>query len=200
MGDPEDDEEEEEEEEEKKGEEEEEEEENDGEEDEVPWNVNSRTRISISGRTTPDSCIGRIFRPESSENLFQENACVPFFSRRCILVPARAECVTCGYRGGPMTYFVEGLSGHTEPETRVRRIGEYDSLPDAIAAAKRLVDGYLRREYKPGMEPRSLISRYQEQGEHPYIFRDDDTTFNVPGFNHLHYATARSSDVCAGKK
>ena len=99
-----------------------------------------------------------------------------------------------------MTYFVEGLSGHTEPETRVRRVGEYDSLPEAVAAAKRLVDGYLRREHKPGMEPRTLLSKYQDQGEHPYIFRDDDTTFNVPGFNHLHYATSRSGDICAGKK
>jgi hypothetical protein len=100
-----------------------------------------------------------------------------------------------------MTYFVEGLSGHTEPETRVRRIGEYEALADAVAAAKRLVDGYLRREYKPGMEPRTLLSRYQESGEHPYIFRDDDNaTFNVPGFNHLHYATTRSTDISSGKK
>lgn len=41
-----------------------------------------------------------------------------------------------------MTYFVEGLSNHLEPQTRVRRIDEY-----------------------------------------PFIFRDDDKTFNVPGFN-----------------
>jgi len=99
-----------------------------------------------------------------------------------------------------MTYFVEGLSGHTEPDTKVRRVGEYDSLPDAIAAAKRLVDGYLRREYRPGMEPRTLLSRYQEQGEHPYIFRDDDATFNVRVFNHLHCATTRTGDICRGKK
>lgn len=99
-----------------------------------------------------------------------------------------------------MTFFVEGLSGHTEPETRVRRIGEYEALADAATAAKRWVDGYLRREYKPGLEPRSLLSRYQEMGEHRYIFCDDDTTFNVPGFNHLHYATTRSADICSGKK
>jgi hypothetical protein len=99
-----------------------------------------------------------------------------------------------------MTFFVEGLSGHKEPETKVRRIGEYDTLPDAIASAKRIVDGFLRREYKTGMEPRTLLYRYQETGEHPYIFRDNDTTFNVPGFNHLHYATTRSSEICSGKK
>ena len=99
-----------------------------------------------------------------------------------------------------MTYFVEGLSGHTEPETKVRRIGAYESLPEAIASAKRIVDVFLRREFKTGMEPRMLVSRYQELGEHPYIFRDDDKTFNVPGFNHLHYATTRSTEICGGKK
>ena len=38
-------------------------------------------------------------------------------------------------RGGQMTYFVEGLSGHGQPESKVRRIGSYDSLPDAITTS-----------------------------------------------------------------
>jgi hypothetical protein len=45
-----------------------------------------------------------------------------------------------------------------------------------------------------------LLGRYQELAEHPYIFRDDDKTFNVPGFNHLHYAGTRSAEICGGKK
>jgi len=45
-----------------------------------------------------------------------------------------------------------------------------------------------------------LLARYQELGEHPYLFRDDDKTFNVPGFNHLQYANTRSADICSGKK
>ena len=99
-----------------------------------------------------------------------------------------------------MTFFVEGLSGHDEPETKVRRIGEYDTLEDAISTSKRVIDVYLRTAYRPGMEPRTLLSRYQDKGEHPYIFRNDDNTFNVPGFNHIHYATTRSNDICSGKK
>jgi hypothetical protein len=100
-----------------------------------------------------------------------------------------------------MGYYVEGLSGHGDAESgKVRRIGEYDELQEAIAASKRLVDGFLRREYRPGMEPAMLLARYKELGEHPHIFRDDAATFTVPGFNHLQYATARSADVCAGKK
>ena len=100
-----------------------------------------------------------------------------------------------------MAYLVEGLSGHDDAEnSKVRRIGEYESLPDAIASAKRIIDGFLRREYRPGMVPGNLIERYKDLGEHPYIFRDDDKTLNVPGFNHLQYTTARSADICSGKK
>lgn len=99
-----------------------------------------------------------------------------------------------------MTYYVEGLSGHGGTESKVRRIGAYEQLPDAIATAKRIVDVFLRKEYKTGMDSKMLMSRYQELGEHPYIFRDDDKTFNVPGFNHLQYATTRSGEICSGKK
>lgn len=99
-----------------------------------------------------------------------------------------------------MTFFVEGLSGHREPETKVRRIGEYQTLPEAIMAAQRTIDTFLQREVKAGMEAKALFSRYQELGEYPFIFRDDDKTYNVPGFNHLHYAMTRSTEICGGKK
>jgi|SRR5688572_10296877 hypothetical protein len=103
-------------------------------------------------------------------------------------------------RGGQMTYMVEGLSGHDGSESKVRRIGAYEQLPDAIASAKRIVDVFLRKEFKPGMDSKMLLARYQQTAEHPYIFRDDDKTFNVPGFNHLHYAGTRSAEICSGKK
>lgn len=99
-----------------------------------------------------------------------------------------------------MTYYVEGLSGQSGGDSKVRRIGAYEQLPDAITTAKRIVDVFLRKEYKTGMDAKMLMSRYQELGEHPYIFRDDDKTFNVPGFNHLQYATTRSGEICSGKK
>lgn len=99
-----------------------------------------------------------------------------------------------------MTFFVEGLSEHHEPETKVRRVGEYDTLDDAVSSSKRIIDVFLRGAFRPGMESRTLLARYQDKAEHPYIFRDDENTFNVPGFNHLHYATTRSSDICSGRK
>jgi hypothetical protein len=99
-----------------------------------------------------------------------------------------------------VTDVVEGLTGHDESESKVRRIGEYEQLTDAIASAKRIVDVFLRKEFRPGMDSKMLLSRYQELAEHPYIFRDDDKTFNVPGFSHLHYAGTRSAEICSGKK
>jgi hypothetical protein len=98
-----------------------------------------------------------------------------------------------------MTFFVEGLSGHHEPEPQVRRIGEYATVAEAIAVAKYIVDEFLRQEHKPGMDAKALFSRYQAHGEYPFIFRDDDKTINVPGFNHAHYAMTRAAELCGGK-
>ncbi len=99
-----------------------------------------------------------------------------------------------------MTYFVEGISKHLEPQTHVRRIGEYPTLAEAITVAQRTIDIFLRRACKPGMDGKALFALYRAQGEYPFIFRDDDKTFNVPGFNHAHYAMTRSAEICGGKK
>lgn len=99
-----------------------------------------------------------------------------------------------------MTYYVEGLSNLLEPQTQVRRIGEYKTLAEAIAVAHRAIDDFLRQVYRPGMDSKALFGLYQSRGEHPFIFRDDEKTFNVPGFNHLHYAMTRAGEICGRKK
>src|SRR5687768_998355 len=99
-----------------------------------------------------------------------------------------------------MAFFVEGVSKHLEPETQVRRIGEYKTVAEAVAVAMQTIDEYLKRVFKPGMDLNALFALYQSQGEYPFIFRDDDKTFNVPGFNHAHYAMTRAAEICGGKK
>ena len=99
-----------------------------------------------------------------------------------------------------MTVFVEGLSKHLEPQTQVRRIGEYKTVAEAISVAQRTVEEFLHLKFKPGMDAKALFSLYQTQGEHPFIFRNDDKTFNVPGFNHAHYAMTCAAEICGGKK
>jgi len=99
-----------------------------------------------------------------------------------------------------MTYFVEGVSKHQEPEPEVRRIGEYESLGEAIAVAQKAIERFLRKEFKRGMSAKKLYALYEEQGEHMFIFQDEAGTFNVPGFDHQDYARALAAEICGGTK
>lgn len=99
-----------------------------------------------------------------------------------------------------MTFYVEGLRKSPEPEGQVRRIGEYRTLAEAIAAAQQTVDQFLWHAFEPGMDAKQLVHLYQAQGEVPFIFRDDDKTLNVRGFNHAQYAVTRAAEICSGKK
>lgn len=99
-----------------------------------------------------------------------------------------------------MAYIVESLSKRNQPKSEVRHIGNFKTLPIAIAASKRIIDQFLLREYSPGTTAKVLFAVYQNLGEFPYIFRDDDKTFNVHGFNHFQYALERCRDICEGKK
>lgn len=99
-----------------------------------------------------------------------------------------------------MAYLVEGVVNYLKPDSEVRRIGEFATAEEAIATAQKIVDEFLRRSFKPGMDARSLVKLYKTQGEYPFVFRDDDLTVNVPGFEHSHYAKDRAAEVCNGKK
>ena len=78
----------------------------------------------------------------------------------------------------------------------MRRIGEYQTLAEAITAAQHTIDIFLQREYRPGMDAEALFTKYKEQGEVPIIFRNDDKTLNVRGFNHARYAMTRAVEIC----
>lgn len=99
-----------------------------------------------------------------------------------------------------MTYFVEGVSQHNQPQQQVRRVGEYESLEEAITAAKKGVERSLRKEFKRGMEAGKLFSLYEARGEHMFIFQDKANTLNVPGFEHRQYAMSRAEEICRGRK
>lgn len=99
-----------------------------------------------------------------------------------------------------MTYFVEGVSKHHEPEPQVRRIGEYKSAAQAIGVAQKTIEQFLRSEFKKGMDAKKLYSLYEERGEHTFVFQDEARTFNVPGFDHEDYARTLAAEICSGKK
>jgi hypothetical protein len=99
-----------------------------------------------------------------------------------------------------MTYFVEGVSKHHEPEPEVRRIGEYGTVAEAVTVAKKQIEQFLRAEFKRGMAAGKLYALYKERGEHTFIFQDEGRTFNVPGFDHEDYARALAAEICGRKK
>ncbi len=99
-----------------------------------------------------------------------------------------------------MTFFVEGVNKSLEPQKQVRRIGEFKTVAEAVEVAQKTVDAFLQSQHRPGMEAKSLFAMYQEKAEFPFIFRDDDRTFNVPGFNHVQYSHQRIKALCEAKR
>ena len=99
-----------------------------------------------------------------------------------------------------MTYFVEGVSKHLEPEPQVRRIGEYQTVAEAVAAAQKLIEQFLREEFRRGMTAKRLYALYEERGEHMFIFQDEAKTFNVSGFDHADYARTLAAEICGRRK
>ena len=102
--------------------------------------------------------------------------------------------------GGRMTFYIEGVSKHLEPEPEVRRIGEYESIAEAVAVAQKEIEKFLREEFKRGMTAKRLYSVYEERGEHMFIFQDEAKTFNVPGFDHADYARTLAAEICGRRK
>jgi len=99
-----------------------------------------------------------------------------------------------------MTYFVEGVSKHLEPEPQVRRIGEYQTVAEAVAVAQKVIEQFLREEFRRGMTAKRLYALYEERGEHTFVFQDEARTFNVPGFDHADYARTLAAEICGGRK
>lgn len=98
-----------------------------------------------------------------------------------------------------MTYFVEGLIKLDTGEREVRRIGEYETLENAIGASQQVIDEFLLSILEPDMTAADLFTKYSARGEVPIIFRDGDRTLNVAGFNHYSYAMTRCGIICARK-
>ncbi len=58
-----------------------------------------------------------------------------------------------------MTFFVESLS--RRHGALVRRIGEYETVGEAIAAAKTTIDQFLWQALKSGMDAQALFAQYR---------------------------------------
>jgi hypothetical protein len=77
--------------------------------------------------------------------------------------------------------------------------GVYDSLEEAIAVCRGIVDRDLAHEYTPGMTADALYHRYTSFGEDPFI-RDTERAGSPSGdplFSAWTYARQRSEEICA---
>ena len=95
-----------------------------------------------------------------------------------------------------MAYIVEGLIKAGEGEGSVRRIAECNTLEDAISTAQQIVDNFLAAWHYNGRTAEELFSKYEQFGEVPIIFSDDESTINVTAFNHIQYAKMRCGLLC----
>jgi len=70
--------------------------------------------------------------------------------------------------------------------------GEYETLEDAIKAAKEIVDDFLSSAYTPGMSAEKLYQGYTSFGDDPFIIGPEEKQFSA-----WEYAKARCEVLCA---
>jgi hypothetical protein len=75
--------------------------------------------------------------------------------------------------------------------------GTYDSLEQALAACRAIVDRSLAHEHRPGISAQDLYDRYTSFGEDPYIQAIDGADAGAT-FSAWAYAKERCSALCGG--
>jgi hypothetical protein len=84
---------------------------------------------------------------------------------------------------------------HYQDESARREQGVYDSLEEARAVCRAIVDGFLAGEHKPGMTAEALYERYTSFGDDPFIRPVDGGGAGVL-FSAWTYAKERCAAIC----
>ena len=86
---------------------------------------------------------------------------------------------------------------HYQSSEERQEAGTYDSLKEALAACRALVDRSLAEEHRPGISAETLLDRYRSFGEDPFIEvldgADEAATFSA-----WDYAEERCRALCGG--
>jgi len=72
------------------------------------------------------------------------------------------------------------------------RVGDFDTYEEAVTAASKVVEDYIRSAYREGMSAEELLSSYRTFGDDPYIVPDDGT----PPFSAWAYAERLCRELC----
>lgn len=81
---------------------------------------------------------------------------------------------------------------HYKDESERSTQGTFATLDEAVTACKRIVDSYLRDNFKPGISARDLYENYTMFGDDPFILSE----FGDGGFSAWHYAKERCEQLC----
>ena len=101
-----------------------------------------------------------------------------------------------------MAFCIDALFKLPDGKQSARRVGEYLTHDEAMAAAKHLIDSFLFREFRDhagkGITAEALLEIYAARGERPLVLRLGGSSTNVSKFNALKYAKARCEEICGG--
>ena len=102
-----------------------------------------------------------------------------------------------------MSFYIDALSKLPDGTTTARHVSDYYNYPEALAAAKHLIDSFLLREYRnaaaKGIGASLLLEIYKARGEKPVILRKGgNSSTNIARFNAISYATQRCMEICEG--
>ncbi len=80
-------------------------------------------------------------------------------------------------------------------DTARRTLGSFDTIQEAEAACRALVDRSLDEQFEPGITEGVLLAAYKLTGEDPFIYSSAGETEKFSAWD---YATARARELCAG--
>ncbi len=97
----------------------------------------------------------------------------------------------------PYAVMVDDNYHYMDKDERYKH-GDFATAAEAIAAARKIVSGYLASAYEPGMSATSLYSSYTAFGDDPFIVSSigaEDVKFSA-----WDYARVRSDEICLKEK
>ena len=89
----------------------------------------------------------------------------------------------------PYVVFVDDNFHYMDEDERYKK-SDYDTFEAAVQACQKIVDDFLKGQYKPGMSSEELFDQYTNFGEDPFI-RGPRTDFSAWG-----YASQRCRALC----
>jgi len=94
-----------------------------------------------------------------------------------------------------MSFFVDALVRVNDVPVEVQSVGKFATQDEACTASKHGIDEFLLREFKPGMNARTLFSRFREFGPILVIFGELGKPMECGGFNATQYAMLRCEEI-----